>query len=107
MSVPPDQLPLEDTTPITEAVENSFDETTRSLRDISYQMQSAISIAHQGAAVDFVTQSSRLGLSLLRGYVSAWSSAVDGLGLIAADEAEWWWTAQLTPTWGPEAIAYF
>jgi hypothetical protein len=92
-----DQLDLEDTTPVTEAVENSFDEAARSLREVSYEMQGAISAASQGHATDFVVQTSRLGLSLLRGYVSAWSSAVDGLGLIAGDEAEWWWTKQLTP----------
>jgi hypothetical protein len=27
--------------------------------------------------------------------VSAWSTAVDGLGLIAADTVEWWWTGEL------------
>jgi hypothetical protein len=101
----PDPLPLEATTPVTEAVENTFDEVTRGLRHVSHELQSAMSIAsgrNAGAAEAFVIQSSRLGLSLLHGYVSAWSSVLDGLGLIAADEAEWWWTAKLTPAFdGP------
>jgi hypothetical protein len=100
VSILPDPLPLEATTPVTEAVENTFDEVTRSLRHVSHEVQSAISIAaspNAGAAEAFVVQSSRLGLSLLHGYVSAWSSALDGLGLIAADPAEWWWTAKLAP----------
>ncbi len=98
MTALPDHLSLEDTTPVTEAVENCVDEATRSLRDITYQLQSAISIASnpkQGADEAFVVQTSRLGLALVHGYVSAWSTAVDGLALIADDEAEWWWTAQL------------
>lgn len=100
MSELSDPLSLEDTTPFTEAVENSFDEVTRSFRDISHQLQSAISIASNpkpGAAGEFVTQVSRLGLSLVYGYVSAWASTVDGLALIAVDEAEWWWTQELEP----------
>jgi hypothetical protein len=98
VSALPDPLPLEDTTPVTEAVENSFDEAARSLRDISHELQSAISIASnpkKGAYEEFIVQTSRLGRALLLGCASAWSSAVDGLGLIAADEVGWWWTAQL------------
>ena len=98
MSVLPDPLPLEDTTPVTEAVENSFDEATRSIRDISHELQGAISIASKnepGAFEKFVVQTSRLGLALVHGYASAWSSAADGLAMIAADEADWWWTGEL------------
>jgi hypothetical protein len=71
---------------------------TRSLRDISYQLQSAISIAsHPKAGADdaFVVQAGRLGLALVFGYASALSSAVDGVALIADDEVEWWWSTQI------------
>ena len=64
MSGLPDPLPLKLTTPVTEAVENSFDEATHSLHDISHQLQGAISIASRGDATEFVTQTSRLGLAL-------------------------------------------
>jgi hypothetical protein len=93
----PDPLPLEATTPVTEAIENGVDEGVRSINDISHQLQSAVSIATRGGTPgDYVTQVSRLGVSVVRGIVSAWSTAVDGLGLIAADTVEWWWTGKLT-----------
>jgi hypothetical protein len=95
----PDHLPLTQTTPVTEAVENNVDVATRSLRDISYQLQSAISIAsHAKAGADdaFIVQASRLGRALVFGYAAALSSAFDGIALIADDEVEWWWSAQLT-----------
>jgi hypothetical protein len=95
----PTELPLEETTPVTEAIENSVDEGVRSATDVSYQLQRAISLATTGgSAAEYVTQVSRLGVSVLRGVVTAWSTAVDGLGLIAADRVEWWWTRELKLT---------
>jgi len=98
VKVQPDHLPFEDTTPVTEAVENSFDEAAHSVRDISIHLQRAISIASHPKKGDddaFVVQASRLGRALLLGYASAISSAADGLALIADDEVEWWWSRQL------------
>ena len=84
MSVQPDHLPFADTTPVTEAIENSVDEAAHSLRDVGIQLQRAISIAShpkKGADDAFIVQVSRLGRSLLLGYASVWSSAADGLAL--------------------------
>jgi hypothetical protein len=97
VTVLPYPLPLDATTPVTEAIENGTDEGVRSINDISRELQSAIAIATKGGPTgEYVTQVSRLGMSVLRGVVSAWSTAIDGLGLIAADSVEWWWTGELT-----------
>jgi hypothetical protein len=89
-------LPLEQTTPVTEAVENGVDEGIQAINDISGHVQRAISLATTaGTADDYLIESSRLGLAVLRGIVSGWSTAANGLGLIVAGEVEWWWSDKL------------
>jgi hypothetical protein len=103
--VVPFQLPLEETTPVTEAIENSVDEGLSSVNDINEQLERTISIATTGGSAGaYITQASRLGMSVLRGFVSAWSAAIDGLALIAADEVEWWWTEKLEPFGAAQGI---
>jgi len=97
VSAPLDHLSLKDTTPVTEALENTFDKAARSLRDVSLQLQGAISIAthhNEHADEEFVIQTVRLGLALVNGFASTWSAGADGLALIADDEAEWWWSGE-------------
>jgi hypothetical protein len=93
------ELPLEATTPVTEAIENVVGEGVRGVTDVSYHAQQVISRATTGGPfAAYVADVSRLGVAVLRAAVSSWSAAIDGLGLIAADQVEWWWTQELTLT---------
>jgi hypothetical protein len=92
------ELPLEDTTPVTEAIENVVGEGVRGLADVGYHAQRVVSSATKAAPAAYVADVSRLGLAMLRAVVSSWSAAVDSLGLLAADEVEWWWTHELALT---------
>jgi len=101
----PDRLSIEETTPVTEAIENLVDEAASGIEQTGIHLQRAISIATTGGTFEnYVAEAAQLGISVVTGVMSTWSTVVSSLGLLAADDVRQWKTSVLHPKKGDDDL---